>query len=71
MTSGFILGIGLGFHNHAPEQGAIALAFDQTATDQVRANQICRTAEKGVGQGWEILGDGLSRYGSGLGLDFS
>ena len=66
MTSGIVLGIRLCFHNHAPEQAAVCLAFHQPAANQLRGNDLRWTAEEGVGQGWEILGDGLGGYGSGL-----
>ena len=51
-------GIRLRFHNHAPEQASISLAFHQPAANQLRGNDLRWTAEEGVGQGWEILGDG-------------
>ena len=37
----------------------------QPAANQLRGNDLRLTAEEGVGQGWEILGDGLGGYGSG------
>ena len=66
MTSGIVLGIGLCFHNHAPQQTSIRLAFHQPAANQLRGNDLRWTAEEGVGQGWEILGNELGGYGSGL-----
>ena len=65
MTGGVVLGIRLCFHNHAPEQAAVCLPFHQPAANQLRSNNHCRAAKEGVGQGWEILGDGLGGYGSG------
>ena len=55
MTGGIVLGIGLCFHNHAPQQTSIRLAFHQPAANQLRGNDLSRTTEEGVGQGWEIL----------------
>ena len=66
MTSGIVLGIGLGFNDHAPEQAAVVLAFHQPAAHQSRSDDLRWTAEEGLGQGWEIGGDGLGGYGSGL-----
>ena len=62
MASGLLLGIRLGFHNHAPEQLAIRLAFHQQAADEVGGNQLGRAGEEGVR---ERLGKG-GGYGSGL-----
>ena len=59
MTSGIVLGIGLGFNDHAPEQAAVVLAFYQPAAHQIRSDDFRWTAEEGVGEGWETLGDGL------------
>ena len=66
MTGGIVLGICLRFHNHAPEQAAVVLAFHQPAANQLRGNDLRWTTEEGVGQGWEMLGDGLGGCGSGL-----
>ena len=66
MTSGIVLGISLGFHDHAPEQTAVVLAFHQPAANQLRGDDLRWTAEEGVRQGWEVLGDALGGYGSGL-----
>ena len=68
MTSGIVLGIRLRFNDHAPEEAAVVLAFHQPAAHQVRCDDFCRTAEESMGQGWEILGDGLCGYGSGYEL---
>ena len=64
MTSGIILGIRLRFHHHTPEQAAVCLAFQQPAANQLRGNDLRWTAEEGVGQSWEIFGDGLGGDGS-------
>ena len=66
MTSGIILGIGLGFNDHAPEQAAIVLAFHQPAAHQVRTHDFRRAAEERKRKGWELLGDGQDGYESGL-----
>ena len=66
MTGGIVLGIRLGFHNHAPEQTVIGLAFHQQAANQVGGDQLGRAGEKALGKGWEVLGDGLGGYRSGL-----
>ena len=63
VTSGVVLGIRLRFHHHTQKQAAVCLAFDQPAADQVRSYDFCWTAEEGVGQGWEVLGDGLVPMG--------
>ena len=67
MTRGIVLGISLGFNDHAPEQTAVVLAFHQPAANQLRGDDLRWTAEEGVGQGWEGLGGGVGGYGSGLG----
>ena len=59
MTSRVVLGIGLGFNDHAPEQAAVVLAFHQPAAHQIRSDDFRWAAEEGVGEGWETLGDGL------------
>ena len=66
MTSGIVLGISLGFNYHAPQQAAVCLAFHQPAAHQLRSNDLRWTAEEGVGQGWEDLGNGRGGYGSGF-----
>ena len=58
MTSGVVLGIRLRFHNHAPQQGAVVLAFDEAAPHQIRTHDLGGAAEERLGQGWEILDDG-------------
>ena len=68
MTSGIVLGIGLGFNDHAPEQIATFSAFHQQAADELGGNHFGRAAEEGVREGWEIVGNGLvvsCRIGSG------
>ena len=65
MTGGIVLGIRLRFHNHAPQQTSIRLAFHQPAANQLWGDQLSRAGEKALGKGWEILGDGLGGYGRG------
>ncbi len=42
------------------------MAFHQPAANQLRGNDLRWTAQEGVGQGGESLGDGLGGYGSGF-----
>ena len=63
MAGGVVLGIRLGFHNHAPEQAAIGLAFHQTAAHQIGSDQLGRAGEKALGERWEIVGGFGSRLG--------
>ena len=65
MAGGGILGIRLRLHNHAPEQAAVLLAFHQAAANQFRSHLLGRTAEEGLRQSREILGDGSGGYGRG------
>ena len=69
MTSGIVLGISLGFNDHAPEQTSIRLAFHQQATNQVGGDKLGGAGEESLGKGWEILGDERSGYGSDLRVD--
>ena len=46
VTGRLVLGIRLRFHNHAPEQAAIGLAFHQPAAHQVRTHQLGRSLKK-------------------------
>ena len=71
MTSRIVLGIRLRFNDHAPEQAAVVLALHQSATDQFRGNDLCRTAEEGLRQSREILGNGSAGYGSGSTSEFA
>ena len=66
MTSGIVLGIGLCFHNHAPEQAAVCLAFQQPTANQLRGNDLRWAGEEGAGKGREILGDELGNQGSDI-----
>ncbi len=52
VAGGVVLGIRLRFHHHTPEQGVVCLAFHQPAANQRRGNDLGRTAEEGVGQGF-------------------
>lgn len=63
MAGRLLLGIRLGFHNHAPEQAVALLAFHQQATNQVGGDQLGGAAEEGWEEGWEILSDGKGIYG--------
>ena len=65
VAGGLLLGIRLGFHNHAPKQLATLLAFHQPAANQVGGNDLGGASEERLGERWEILGDGLGGYGSG------
>ena len=65
VARGVVLGIRLGFHNHAPKQLATLLAFHQPAANQVGGNDLGGASEERLGERWEILGDGLGGYGSG------
>jgi hypothetical protein len=65
VASGLALAIRLRFHNHAPEQPAIRLAFYQQAADDLRGDDLGGAGEEGLGEGWELLG-GCGGYGSGL-----
>ena len=67
MTSGIVLGIGLGFNDHAPEQAAVVLAFHQPAADELRSNDLGWTAEEGLRESGDNVGNGRGSYGSGLG----
>ena len=59
MAGRLALAIGLCFHHHSPQQAAVAFPFHQPAANQLRGHHLGRAAEEGVGQGWEILDDGL------------
>ncbi len=50
MASRLLLGIRLRFHNHAPKQAAVLLAFHQEAADQVGGDDFSGATEKGVGE---------------------
>jgi hypothetical protein len=56
-----LLRISLRFHNHAPQQLAIRLAFHQQAADEVGRNLLSGASEEGLGK---VLG-GRGGYGSG------
>jgi len=62
VAGGVVLGIRLRFHNHAPQQLAIGLAFYQQAADELGCNLLGGAGEEGWG---EVLG-GRGGYGSGL-----
>ena len=61
---GVVLGIGLYYNNHAPEQAASCLALHQTAANQLRGNQLRWKEVRGHGAELEFLrGDGSGCYG--------
>ena len=51
VASGVVLGISLRFHDHAPQQTSIRLAFHQPAANQLRGNELRWTAEEGFREG--------------------
>ena len=63
MTGGLALAIRLRFHNHAPKEVAIGLAFHQQAANELGGNLLGGAGEEGLG---EVL-RGRGGYGSGLG----
>ena len=66
MASGLLLGIRLGFNNHAPEELPIVLALHQQAANQVGGDQLGGAGEEGLGEVLGGRGDGLGGgYGSG------
>ena len=67
VTSGVVLGIRLRFHNHAPKQVAVVLAFHQPATDEVGTHDLGGAGEERFGESREILIDGRESYERGLG----
>ena len=66
VTGGVVLGISLGFHDHAPQQLAIRLAFHQQASDEVGGNALSGAGEEGLGQDWESVGGYGSGYSKGV-----
>ena len=65
VAGGVVLGIRLRFHNHAPEQLTIRLAFHQQAADELGGDDLGGAAEKDSWQRREVL-DGRGGYGSGF-----
>jgi len=62
VTSGIVLGIGLGFHDHAPEQAAVALAFTNlqptrsgATTSAGRQKKAWGSAGKSLVMGWVAM----------------
>ena len=53
VASGVVLGIRLRFHNHAPKEVAIGLAFHQQAANEVRGNLLGGAGEEAAGERWE------------------
>ena len=64
MARGIVLGIRLRFHDHAPKQAAVCLAFQQPTANQLRGNDLRWAGEEGAGKDREILGDELGNQGS-------
>ena len=64
VTGGLGLAIGLRFHNHAPQQGTVRLAFHQQAADQLGGDILGGAGEEGLGEG--LVGDGRGGYGGGF-----
>ena len=62
VAGGLLLGIRLRFHNHAPQQLAIRLAFHQQAADEVGGNLLGGAGEKGLG----VVLVGRGGYGGGF-----
>jgi hypothetical protein len=54
-AGGFALAIRLRFHNHAPQQLAIGLAFHQQAADEVGGDKLSGAGEERLGGVWEGL----------------
>ena len=57
VAGGVILGIRLRFHNHAPQQLAIRLAFHQQAADELGGDDLSWTSEEGLGRDrkcWQV-----------------
>ena len=52
VAGGLLLGIGLRFHNHPPEQLARGLTFQQQAADQLGGHDFCGAGEEGLEEGW-------------------
>jgi hypothetical protein len=62
-AGGLLLGIRLRFHNHAPQQLTIRLAFHQQAADELGGDRLGRAAEEGLGELLGERGDGLGGFG--------
>ena len=67
VAGGLGLAIRLRFHNHAPEQLAIGLAFHQQAADELGGNLLGGAGEEGWG---EVLGE-VGGYGGGFWVELS
>ena len=55
----------LRFNNHAPQQLAVGMAFQQQASDELGRNLLSGAGEKGMVESWEMLG-GRGGYWSGF-----
>jgi hypothetical protein len=62
VAGGLALGIRLRFHNHAPQQLAIGLAFHQQTADQLGGDLLGGAAEEGLREIIRRRGS----YGGGL-----
>jgi len=67
VAGGLALAIRLRFHNHAPQQRSLGLAFHQQAADELGGDLLGGTTKEGLGERvWECW-EGLGGYGSGFG----
>ncbi len=62
VAGGLLLGIRLRFHNQAPQQRAISLAFHQQGADELGGDDLGGAGEEGLRERSEERGG----YGSGL-----
>ena len=62
MTSGIVLGIGLCFHNHTPEQTSIGLAFHEAATDEVGTHNLGGAGKERKRQWMQLIAGYSSGY---------
>jgi hypothetical protein len=56
VASRLLLRIRLSFHNHAPEELAIGLAFHQQAADEAWGDQLGGAGEEGLAEYWASYG---------------
>ena len=56
VAGGLALAIRLRFHNYAPQQLTIRLAFHQQEADELGGDDLGGAGEEGLGEGWEVLG---------------
>jgi len=67
----FALAIGLRFHNHAPEQRARGLAFQQQAAHQLGGHDVCGAREEGLGEAWDCDRSDLGGGQAGAELQYN